>query len=48
MEEEEHRNKWEDWSDEGVDEWLIEPDFIIDRPPTPEFIPNEKGIDKET
>ena len=26
----------------------IEPDYIIDRPGTPEFIPNEKGIDKET
>lgn len=31
-----------------MDENELEPDYIIDRPPTPEFIPNEKGIDKET
>lgn len=30
------------------DERELEPDYYIDRPQTPEFIPNEKGIDKDT
>lgn len=42
-------NKWDQLSneDEAEDPHQIEPDFVVDRPPTPEFIPNEKGIDKE-
>lgn len=34
--------------DPGVDEKTIEPDFYIDRPPTPEFIPNPAGVNAET
>jgi hypothetical protein len=34
--------------DEALDPATIPPDFHVDRPKTPEFIPNEKGIDKET
>ena len=37
-----------DLEEKGMDERLIEPDFYIDRPPTPEFIPNPSGLDKET
>lgn len=47
---EEEKTKWENLSneDEAVQEDDLEADYIIDRPPTPEFIPNKDGIDKET
>ena len=34
--------------EEGVDERTLKPDFYVDRPPTPEFIPNPAGVDEET
>jgi hypothetical protein len=34
--------------DTGVDEKTLEPDYYVDRPPTPEFIPNPAGQDAET
>ena len=42
-------NKMEQLSneDEALDPYQIEPDYVVDWPPTPEFIPNEKGVDKE-
>lgn len=47
---EEKKTSWEELSnnDEAVDMWELEPYYIIDWPPTPIFIPNEKGVDKET
>lgn len=46
--EEELKQPWEALDDSGVDEKNIEPYFYVDRPPTPEFIPNPSGVDKET
>jgi len=46
--EEELKQPWEELEDQGVDERTIEPYFYVDRPPTPEFIPNPSGVDKET
>jgi len=34
--------------DKGIDERELEPDYYVDKPPTPEFIPNPAGLDKET
>ncbi len=34
--------------DKGADERTVEPDFFVDRPPTPEFIPNPSGLNQET
>ena len=51
LEEEQHnKDAWDNLSneDEAVNESQLEPDFVVDRPPTPEFIPNEQGVDKET
>lgn len=50
MEEEPNKESWDQLSneEEAMDETLIKPDFVVDRPPTPDFIPNEKGVDKET
>lgn len=50
MDEEEDIEKWDHLSnnDEALDEAEIDPDFVIDRAPTPEFIPTEKGRDEQT
>lgn len=47
---EHNKNKWDDLSnnDDMEDERELEPDYYIDWPDTPEFIPNEKGVDKDT
>jgi len=47
---EEEQQKWERLSneDEAIPIEHIEPDFVIDRPATPEFIPVPDGVDKET
>eukprot|EP00831_Metopus_contortus_P080431 TRINITY_DN8229_c0_g1_i11.p2 TRINITY_DN8229_c0_g1~~TRINITY_DN8229_c0_g1_i11.p2 ORF type:complete len:309 (+),score=73.50 TRINITY_DN8229_c0_g1_i11:410-1336(+) len=45
--EEEYKQPWVELEDEGDDVRFIEPDFYVDRPPTPEFIPNPTGEDKE-
>ena len=34
--------------EDGVDVINVDPDFYIDRPPEPEFIPNPVGRDKFT
>lgn len=41
---------WEDLSDYGnmVDEQLLEPDYFIDKAPEAVFVPEEKGLDKQT
>lgn len=46
----EEEEQWDRLSneDEALRPSEIPPDFYVDRPKTPEFIPNEKGIDKET
>lgn len=46
--EEELRHPWELLDEEGIDEKTLVPDYYVDRPPTPEFIPNPSGVDKET
>eukprot|EP01022_Parablepharisma_sp_SALTPOND_P028362 TRINITY_DN70851_c3_g1_i1.p1 TRINITY_DN70851_c3_g1~~TRINITY_DN70851_c3_g1_i1.p1 ORF type:complete len:622 (-),score=115.82 TRINITY_DN70851_c3_g1_i1:2919-4784(-) len=46
--EEELKQPWVELEDPRVDEKALEPDFYVDRPPTPEFIPNPSGVDKET
>lgn len=50
MMEDEQREKWEQLSneEEAIEEERLQPDYVIDRPPTPEFIPNESGINMET
>lgn len=42
-------NNWEELSDYDnmVDEMQLEPDYYIDRPPSPIFIPNPEGDGKE-
>jgi hypothetical protein len=42
-----HQNEWADLDDYDnmVDERDIEPDYFIDKPPTPVFMENEKGVD---
>jgi len=42
----EKRKRWEEL-EESYNEDDIEPDYYIDKPPTPVFIENEKGIDRE-
>ncbi len=44
-----NQNPWEELSDHEnmVDEQMLEPDYYIDRPPSPIFIPNPDGIDKK-
>ena len=46
--EEELKQPWVELEDPGIDERALEPDYYVDRPPTPEFIPNPSGVDKET
>lgn len=46
--EEDLKQPWEVLDDPGIDERTIVPDYYVDRPPTPEFIPNPSGVDKET
>ncbi len=48
--EEENKERWDNLSneEEAVREEDIDPDYVIDRPDTPEFIPNQEGIDKDT
>jgi len=46
--EEELKQPWVPLEDQGMDEKEIEPDFYVDRPPTPEYIPNPAGLEKET
>ena len=43
-------NVWEELSDHQnmVNEYDIDPDYYIDRPPTAVFIPNPKGERKQT
>ena len=44
-----HQNPWEDLSDHEnmIDEGALEPDYYIDRPPSPIFIPNAEGEPKK-
>lgn len=44
-----NQNPWEELSDHEnqINELDIEPDFYIDRPPTPIFIPNPEGDNKQ-
>ena len=46
--EEEFKQPWMPLEEQGVDERTIKPDFYVDRPSTPEFIPNPSGVDKQT
>ncbi len=48
LRDEELKQPWVELEDPGVDERALEPDYYVDRPPTPEFIPNPSGVDKET
>lgn len=45
----ENKNEWEELDDyENMqDENELEPDYFIDKPPTPVFMENEKGVDQE-
>lgn len=45
----EHQNDWEELDDfeNMADEAELEPDYYIDKPPTPVFMENEKGVDQE-
>lgn len=45
----ENENEWEELDDRDnmMDEEDIEPDYFIDKPPTPIFMENPKGTDRE-
>jgi len=45
----EHQNDWHELSDHEnmIDEFDVEPDYYIDKPPTPVFMENPKGTDRE-
>lgn len=45
----ENKNDWEELDDYDnmVDEKEIEPDYYVDKPPSPVFMENEKGVDVE-
>lgn len=49
MRELEHQNDWADLDDyeNMADELALEPDYYIDKPPTPVFMENPKGTDRE-
>ena len=46
----EHQNDWAELDDYDnmADEHQLEPDYYVDKPPTPVFMENQKGLDKET
>ena len=43
-----NQNPWDELSDfdNMIDENQLEPDYYIDRPPSPVFIPHHEGDDK--
>lgn len=49
MREMEHQNDWAELDDyeNMADEYELEPDYFVDKPPTPVFMENPKGTDQE-